>query len=325
VNATFSAATHILVDICRPPLFSLKVTHLGQTSLLRVINPSGINQTGISSVTFSIDRPQIQFFPYEATVPGDKLSISGSILGAGNAGTYTVLQVLSPNTVIVSGIISQQFNTNLDGNSSSFFVEEGTKYTGYKQVDYVSAQPGTANFNDIVFNTSTQYNKINLSANIAMVSLGKLNFPITVRTGIDSYRYDTGLIGEANRVIYGDPRDSVTYPGVSAAGSDIFIREPLLRRIKISLAIRTNIGVSFVQITNQIQSSVYYLIQSNHLGQSIDLSTIIENVLGIPGVTSVVLTNPAYTVSQDEIQLVTGEKAFIASQVTDISVSLIGA
>jgi uncharacterized phage protein gp47/JayE len=90
------------------------------------------------------------------------------------------------------------------------------------------------------------------------------------------------------------------------------------------MAIRTNIGVSFAQITNQIQSSVFALIQSNPLGQSIDLSSIVETVRLIPGVTSVVLTSPAYTVNNDEIVLVTGQKAFIPSQVNNISVSLIG-
>ena len=324
ITATIPAATNSPVDVSMPTAFSFTVTQLGQTSFLNVVNPAGVVQSGISSVTFSVNRPQIQFFPYDATVPGDKLVVNGTVLGAGNAGTYQVLQVLSPDTAIVSGIISQQYNTNLDGNSVSLSVQEGTKYTGYKQVAYVSAQPGTSNFNNIVFNTSAQFDKIDLSAGVAMVSLGKLNFPVTIRTGIDSYNYDTGLIGEANRVVYGDPRDAVTYPGVEAAGTDIFIREPLLRRIQIALAIRTNIGVSFAQITSQIQSSVYALIQANPLGQSIDCSSIVETVRLIPGVTSVVLTSPTYDLAQDEIQLVTGEKAFIANQITDISVSLIG-
>ena len=324
VAATVAATTHAPVNVSMPVAFSFVTTQVGQETFLTVINPSAVPQTGISSVTLSVNRPQIQFFPYEATVPGDKLVVNGAVLGNGNAGIYNILQVLSPNTVIVSGIISQQFQTGLDGNSQSLSVEEGTKYTGYKQVAYVSAEVGTANFNRIVFNTSAQYEKIDFSANISMVALGKLNFPTTIRIGIDSYNYDTGLIGQSNRVVYGDPRDSVTYPGVNAAGTNIFIREPLIRRVKISLAIRTNIGVSFAQITSQIQSSVYALIQSNPLGKSIDLSSIVETVRLIPGVTSVVLTSPAYTVSSDEIKLVTGEKAFIASQISDISVSLIG-
>lgn len=324
VTATIIAPTNPPVDVSMPSAFSFAVTQTGQTSFFSVINPAAVTQTGISSVTFSVNRPQIQFFPYEATVPGDKLVVNGSVLGAGNAGVYKILQVLSPNTVVVSGIISSQVATSLAGNSSSFSVQEGTAYTGYKQVAYVVAQSGIANFNNIVFNTSAQYEKIDLSANISMVALNKLNFPTAIKTGIDAYNYDTGLIGQANRVIYGDPRDQVTYPGVSAAGTNIFIREPLLKRIQIALAIRTNIGVSFAQITSQIQSSVYSLIQSNPLGQSIDLSSIVETVRLIPGVTSVVITSPEYNISNDEIDLSVGEKAFIVNLNTDISVALIG-
>jgi len=324
VTATVPATTNSPVDVSMPAAFNFIITQLGQQTFLNVVNPTGVNQTGISSVTFTVNRPQIQFFPYDATVPGDKLSVNGSILGIGNAGTYKILQVLNPDTIVVSGVIGQQFGTSLGANYVSLSVQEGTAYTGYKQVAYVSPQLGVSNFNNIIFNTSAQYDKIDLSAGVVMVSLGKLNFPTTVRTGIDSYNYDTGLIGQANRVIYGDPRDAITYPGVEAAGTNIFIREPLLKRIQIALAIRTNIGVSFAQITSQIQSSVYALIQANPLGQSIDCSSIVETVRAIPGVTSVVLTSPTYDLAQDEIQLVTGEKAFIVNQVSDISVSLIG-
>jgi len=323
-TCTVAAATNIPVNVSMPAAFGFVVTQSGQRSFLSVINPAAVNQSGLSAVTFSVNRPQIEFFQYDATVPGDKLVINGSVLGAGNAGTYQIFEVLSPTTAIITGVVSQQYNTNLSTNSVSLSVQEGHAYTGYKQVKFVAAQPGTTNFNNIVFNTSAQFDKINLSGNVGLTSLGKLNFPTTFRSGIDSYNYDIGLIGEANRVIYGDPRDSITYPGVNAAGTDIFIREPLLKRIQIALAIRTNIGVSFAQITSQIQSTVYALIQSNPLGQSIDLSSIVEAVRAIPGVTSVVITNPAYSVASDEIQLVTGEKAFIANQISDISVSLIG-
>jgi len=322
VTATVAAATHVPVDVSMPAAFSFVVTQTGQTPFLTVVNPSAVVQSGISSVTFSVDRPQIQFYPYEAAVPGDKFVVNGTVLGAGNSGTYNILQVLSPTSVVVSGVISTQYDTNVAGNFSSLSVQEGIKYTGYKQVAYVASEPGTTSFNDIVFNTSAQYEKIDLSAGVTMTALGKLNFPTTIRLGIDSYNYDTGLIGESNRVIYGDPRDPISYPGVSAAGTNIFIREPLDFRVKVSLAIRTNIGVSFSQITQQIQASVYSLIESNPLGVSIDLSSIVETVRLIPGVTSVVMVSPAYNVNNDEIVLATGQKAFVV-QLSDISVSLL--
>ena len=323
-TCTVSAATNSPVNVSMPIAFSFVVTQTGQESFLSVINPATINQSGISTVAFSVNRPQILFFPYDATIPGDKFVINGSILGAGNAGTYQIFEVLNPTTAIIVGVVSQQYNTNLSTNAVSLSIQEGHKYTGYKQVSYVSPQLGTSNFNNIVLNTSAQYDKINLSANVGMTSLGKLNFPTTFRSGIDSYNFDTGLIGEANRVIYGDPRSATTYPGVNAAGTSIFIREPLLKLVQISLAIRTNIGVSFAQITSQIQSSVYALIQSNPLGQSIYLSSVVETVQAIPGVTSVVILSPTYSSVSDTIPLVTGQKAFIQNQISNISVSLIG-
>jgi hypothetical protein len=324
VTATVAAQTNSPVDVSMPSAFSFVITQLGQKPFLTVINPSAVPQSGISTVTFTVNRPQIQFFPYEATVPGDKLVVNGTVLGAGNAGVYQILQVLNPTTVVIQGIISQQYQTNLAGNSNSFSVQEGVAYTGYKQVLYMAMDPGSMTYNNIVFNTSAQYEKINISANIGMTSLSKLNFPTTIVNGTDAYSFDIGLIGQANQVLYGNPRDSITYPGVIAAGTNVFVREPLLKAISIALAIRTNIGVSFAQITSQIQSSVYALVQSNPLGQSLDLSSIIETVRAIPGVTSVVMTNPTYNVANDEIVLVTGEKAFIPSQVNNINVELIG-
>lgn len=322
VNSTASVSEGDTVIIAGPfaPLNqgSYRVIRMNQNSVWYE------NLDSIEEEQTPTANSQIQFYQYEATVPGDSIIVNGSVLGNGNAGTYQILSVTSPTVVVVTGVITSQTATNLGANYISFAVQEGVAYTGYKQVSYVAPQPGTTNFNNIVFNTSAQYEKIDLSANVGMTSMGKLDFPTTVKNGIDSYSYDTGLIGQANRVIYGDPRDQITYPGVNAAGTNIFIREPLLKSISISMSIRTNIGVSFAQITNQIQSSVYALIQSNPLGQSIDLSSIVETVRAIPGVTSVVLTNPTYTVASDEIQLVTGEKAFIPSQSNNINVTLIG-
>ena len=57
--------------------------------------------------------------------------------------------------------------------------------------------------------------------------------------------HNTGLIEEANRIIYGDPTDPVTFPGVSAAGSDIFIQEPLALVVNLAIDVRLQTGVSF--------------------------------------------------------------------------------
>ena len=68
---------------------------------------------------------------------------------------------------------------------------------------------------------------------------------------LDGYKYNTGLIQQANRVVYGDPTDRSEFPGVSAAGSDIFIKPPLVLVINdIALEVRLATGAPFSSVFN---------------------------------------------------------------------------
>ena len=48
----------------------------------------------------------LTFYPYEATIPGDLLVVSGTAFGANSAGTYPVVTVVSPTEIVVQGLIS---------------------------------------------------------------------------------------------------------------------------------------------------------------------------------------------------------------------------
>ena len=168
------------------------------------------------------------------------------------------------------------------------------------------------------------HEKINDAANIQMISLNKLNFNSTIQVGSDSYKYNVGLIAEANRIVYGDPRDSITYPGVGAAGADIFIREPLTLRVKISIDVRLATGIPFSAIAQQVRSNVSSLINSNPVGKSIDISSIISSVRTIPGIISVAIDSPLYDSSNDLIKVSPAEKTRIIDIINDISVSQLG-
>jgi hypothetical protein len=198
------------------------------------------------------------------------------------------------------------------------------KYSGYKQVFLSSGEPGAPLRNELVLNTNAQYQKINESAAVQMTSLGKLNFPVLIKNGLDSYRFNTGLIAEANRIIYGDPRDPITYPGVGAAGADIFVREPLTLRILISVDVRLLTGAPFNNVAQQVRSNVSSLINSNPVGASIDISSIISTVRAVPGVQSVAIDSPQYDSTHDLILLVPGQKARVIDPTLDISVNQIG-
>jgi hypothetical protein len=213
---------------------------------------------------------------------------------------------------------------NLNNNVNSVYVEEGVAYSGYKHVYMLTTLPGSTTENLVVFDTTAQYNKIDASAGVELTSIGKLNFNTTLLNGLDAYRYNTGLIAVANQIIYGDPRDPITYPGVGAAGADIFIKAPLTLRVTIAVDIRLLTGAPFSIIVQQVQSNVAALINSNPVGQSIDISSIVSVIRSIPGITSVAISSPLYSPTDDLIQVAPSEKALVIDPATDISVTQIG-
>lgn len=325
VTTTGSQATTLASNVNIPSPFTVNLVQAGQRTFLECVNPSASNQSsvGITGGILQCHRPQIQFFEYDATVPGDSINLTSANFLSGNIGSYTVLRVINRDSAIVSGVLSNISNVSLNGIASSVYVEEGVAYTGYKQIKFAVTEPGASTLTLLALTTNAQYDKINDTSGVQFTSLNKLNFNTLIKSGLDSYRYNTGLIAEANRIIYGDPRDSVNYPGVGAAGADIFVREPLSKRVQVSLVLRLNTGVPFAQTVTQVQTTVSSLINSNPVGQSIAISSIVSAVGAIPGIVSVSISSPLYNTSNDLITLAPGEKAIIIDPSLDILVSSI--
>jgi len=326
MTTTGFAETNDPLDVTMPVQFDANVTQQGTRTYLEFINPSAVNEPSVLILAgiLQANRSQMQFWEYEATVVGDSFVATGNILTTQNAGSYVVLQVLDKNTAIVDGGMASVTNVSLNNNTTAIYIEEGVPYSGYKHVYLVSQEPDSVARNILVFDTNAQYGKINGSSATQLTSLSKLNFNTTIKNGLDSYRYNTGLIAEANRIIYGDPRDSVTYPGVGAAGADIFTREPLILRVQVAVDVRLLTGVPFNVVSQQVRSNISSLINANPVGQSIDISSIIGVVRSIPGVQSVAISSPQYDSTHDLIKVVPSQKARIIDSTVDISVSQIG-
>jgi type VI secretion system secreted protein VgrG len=325
VTTSGDIETNPTANVNVPAPFEVETLQSGTRTYLEVIDPVAVPQSDILITNVLQDhRPQMQFWEYEATVPGDLFVATGSILTLANAGSYPVVQVLNSTTAIVKGNMTSVSDINLNNNTNSVYVEEGVPYSGYKHVFMVSAQPGAPTRDLVVFDTTAQYNKIDPSASVEMTSVGKLNFNTILLNGLDAYSYNTGLIQVANQIVYGDPRDPITYPGVGAAGADIFIKAPLVLNVSVAIDIRLATGAPFPAIQQQVQSNVAALINSNPVGQSIDISSIVSTARTIPGITSVAISSPLYSPTDDLIQVTPAEKTFVLNPATQISVSLIG-
>lgn len=326
VNTTGLIETSSASNFNMPTPFSVNTYQSGRRAFFECVNPSAVSQSTVlvSSGVLTCHRPQIQFTEYEATTESDQFVATGDTLTIPNAGTYTIVTVIDRDTAVVNKTLAKVENISLNGRETSVYVLEGTPYSGYKRVSLTSTQPGAPNRTLIVFDTNAQYEKIDESAAVGMSSLGKTDFNTTIRKGLDSYRYNTGLIAEANRIIYGDPRDSSTYPGVGAAGAEIFVREPLIRRIQMSINVRINTGVPFAQTAEQVRTSVGSLVNSNDVGKPIAISALVSAVSAIPGIKAVSISSPQYDSTHDLIFIAPSEKARIIDPVLDISVSQLG-
>lgn len=306
-------------------LFSVQTVQPGRRTFLTAINPKVVAEGPVLvSDIFELHRPQMLFYEYEATVPGDSFLITTTNFGSNNQGTWVVREVLDQDTILVVGTMADRAAGVLAGNQGSLIVQEEFPYVGYKQIRLVTNDPASTARGLIVFSTFNQFEKINDIGQVQISAQAKLDFNTTIRKGLDSYRYHTGLIGEANRIVYGDPRDDVTYPGVGAAGAEIFIREPLFRRVQVSIDVRIETGIPFSQIVEQVRTNLTALIDGNPIGQSIAISDIVENVNIIPGVRAVAISSPLYNPANDMIVIAPSEKSRIIDPVSDVSVRRIG-
>jgi uncharacterized phage protein gp47/JayE len=290
---------------------------------VQLFNPKAVTET-VTAIPSSYKRVSIMFYDYDAAVPGDSIGITTTILGTLNVGTYVITDILDADTIVVGTILQAASYTNFGANSTGFFLQEGVRYYGYKEIHNISVEPSNNQEMSLIFTSRQNADKINDTGSITMSATDKLSFSTALISGLDSYRYDTGLLAEANRRVYGDPNDDTTYPGVSAAGAEIFIDPPFFRRVQIAVNVRVLTGVPFSQITEQVRNAVQSLIDSSDIGVSIPISSIVSAVNAIPGVNSVAISSPQYDATHDVIQIQPSEKPLIIDQSSDISVAQIG-
>jgi uncharacterized phage protein gp47/JayE len=289
-------------------------------------NSASIDEVGVQiSDQFEIHRPSLRFYEYEATTENDQFVVGGDILTENSIGSYRIDEVYSQSEIIVDGILNSVTNLTLGNKSNEIFVEEQLAYSGYKKVHNKTLDPANVAQGIVVLKGFNQFLKINKDAGaVRLSSVGKLEFPTTIRRGLDSYRYHTGLLRQANKVVYGEPRGS-EYEGISAAGAEIFIQPPLVRRIQLSIVVRLNTGVPFSKIVEQVRSNISSLVGSVGIGQSIPLSDVVSSVNSIPGVFAVSIASPSYNPSSDLIVVNPSEKPLILDPIADIVVSKAGA
>ncbi len=305
---------------------TFKIIQSTSTSVI-VVNINAVAEgpitlTGATQV--QIHNPAMLFTQYDGAVAGDTIRIESDILGAANEGTFVINRILDSNRAVVTETMVVAASTPLASQFEEFKVVEGIVYAGIKKIHTLSVNPTNPKQADIIFEGIEQFNKINSIGGVNLSIQNRFSYPTTLQSGLDGYRFHTGLIGLSNRIVYGDPRDRSTFPGVSAAGAEINIEGPLVRRIQVSISVRVNTGVPFPNVVDQIRSEISALINSSPIGAFIAISDILNAASVVPGVTAVSVDIPNFSVTEDVIIINQKEKPLIFNPVTDILVSQAG-
>lgn len=110
------------------------------------------------------------------------------------------------------------------------------------------------------------------------------------------YDYYTNLVAEVQKVLEGDPDDSVSYPGVKAAGIFLAVEAPVFRRITVRLSIAAEVTFVESELAPLVQLEIETYIRGLKIGNDVIRSRIIDSAHNVQGVKSVLLTLPTENV-----------------------------
>lgn len=105
-----------------------------EETFIEAINASAVSESGILvSDVLEIHRSPLTVFEYDATVPDDLFTISGTFLGSNNKNSWKVYEVLGPNKIVVYGTMTSVSTTSVSGQQDNLIVQEWTPFVGYKK------------------------------------------------------------------------------------------------------------------------------------------------------------------------------------------------
>lgn len=283
-----------------------------------VTNPRTIEET---------PSARLSIVDSNSPIIGDSIVFNNSAFN--NKGSWIITDVgnsYSDNSITVSleNGNTQVFSGSINTMTSDVTIVEGAPNTAIKKVVCVSPNPSNSAQVDVVLEDSSSINSWQETAGTVITALDKLSFPNVIKKGADAYRYNTGLIAEAKRVLYGDSADVNNYPGYVADGASIMIQGPTIKRVKLAVQIRVQSNVIDTDIAGSVRSAISGVVNESPIGIPIAISSIISAVNSINGISSVSIMSPSYNVVQDQILIRGQEKAIIIDPENDIQVLFAG-
>ena len=107
------------------------------------------------------------------------------------------------------------------------------------------------------------------------------------------YTYYTNLVREVQKVLEGDPTNSIQYPGVKAAGVFLSVEAPSIKRINIVASISALPGYTETDLAPLVQRSMENYVKSLKIGEDVIRAKLIDVAYNVTGVADVHISSPA--------------------------------
>jgi len=319
-----------------PTFWQVQEFNASNTGVFQVVRIFGngtfwiVNANPVEEIITLGNVGNLSFYSYDSVMPGDVLIVTTSVLGTTNIGRYTVVDNtfgvgysfptataiwLTPNAPNPSAPVL------MGGEFSQVNVQEKSPLSLWKRI--LAMGPGNGNTTNIIVDSPNLTERITSSLSGQAIATSKLAMNTNINLGIDAYKYYIGLIELITKTIYGDPSDRINYPGWRASGSPVNIVPATILSIKASFAIRIASGVPFTDIIDVVQGAIAGYVNNLEVGEPVSISSMIAAASTVPGVTSVTVTSPTFSPSNDLIAVNANEQAYVINPTTDITITLL--
>lgn len=281
---------------------------------------------------------RVKVLSADSAVAGDVWAVSTTYFGAANKGQWRLVEV---GAVTPGGeqYADRSFRVDTAAarpgavgftpltvpSSLALQLRQGVPGRGYKRVVTVTPNTAAPDLVDVQLDTAASYGDVNAAAGTVLTALDKLGFPLGAATGVDGYAYATGLLGEVNKIVYGDASAPSLYPGYAAAGAVVLAQGAPVKRLKIALQLRVASGQATDDLADRVRSAVAAVVNQAGVGAPIALSDVVAAAGAVGGVVAVAVVAPTFSSTQDVIPVAPGEKPLVLDLRGDVAISFVGA
>lgn len=156
---------------------------------------------------------------------------------------------------------------------------------------------GTGSFKKRIENTDFKVNRTN-----GQIEYYGFGLPAGTQV-LANYTYYTGLLALAQKVVNGDIKDLVTYPGVAAAGVIIYVDTPSIVPIAVTVSISVDSGYEEDTLKDQVKIVIENYIDGLSIGDNVILARMIERAFTVEGVSNVIIKSPLFDIIITENEL----------------------